>query len=573
MATLLAVSLVAHGLTHHPNFLFQRIVSTAAIWLGVLLVTFAAVHLAPLDVPLGRGDAGFSTRTAAERETFRRTHGLHLPVFLNFDIRDRRKRILSDLDLLTRDHGSSSSPNKAATRRAQERLLKSTSLTFPELPQRLKKKPNPRLRQLLFRILKRIAPPDAPKRERREALLSWWRRHRREFQRPSIQAVVRRAVGGDAQAQRKVRWLHARAVPALVPALDRDDKTTQERACAALSHIVGRAWRCRSGAAPKERRASMTLWREHLRGRELHYTDLSSWGHFTGVITRTRFYRWFTRLMTLEFGASRYFGRPVSHILWERLPITLTLGLAALLLAYLVAVPLGVLAGSSPGSPRDKTLSLLFMALYCLPVYWAGMVLMTTLGGIHGPALFPHSGVSSPDPSGWPLGSVTLDRIWHLTLPVVCLSLGSVALLGRYGRDAMADTLTEDYMRTAWAKGLPPWRVYWVHGLRNASLPQIHLLGLQIPYLLSGSVLVERIFDIPGLGLLAFTAIEMRDFNLLMGLISLTALLTLGGQVLADLLALYVDPRTWGSHRGSTGPRLPSHPKSTATSSPPQEAP
>jgi peptide/nickel transport system permease protein len=151
--------------------------------------------------------------------------------------------------------------------------------------------------------------------------------------------------------------------------------------------------------------------------------------------------------------------------------------------------------------------------------------------------------MGSADPSSWPLGSRLLDRLWHMALPVLTLSYGSVALLARYQRDEMAEVLSKDYIRTAQAKGLDRRRIVWKHGWRNGAIPMIHLLGLKIPYLLSGSVIVERVFDLPGLGLLAFTAIEMRDYNLLMGLVSLTAVLTLGGQLLADLLAAAADPR------------------------------
>ncbi len=537
-------ALFLYGVFSRPLFALHRLVWVGLTWLGVIIVTFGAIHLAPADIPESRGQTGFAPLTTEEMEAFKRSHGLHLPVFLNFSIQDRSHKVNRDLALLKNENNPE----------AERRLFKMSTLTFPELPSLLKRESNSRYQELFYKIIHNIDPSGAPKKADRYELLQWWKNNKGLFQPNKIQPAVESAVLGTKKSQNRVLVINMRAIPLLIDVLRntkdskklqaRDHLSKQAHTCKLLSRIAERSWHCNSTDPEKERLASISLWLEYYRQRELMFIDVEGLGKISGVFTRTRFYRWISRVFTLEFGVSRYFGRPVTLILSERLPVTLSLGLLALLFAYGVAVPLGVIAGSRPQSTKDRGISLLLMGLYCMPVFWLGMILLLALGGIQGPEIFPHSGISSTDPSSYPLGSQLLDRLWHMVLPVLCLSAGSIAILGRYGRDAMADTITENYIRTAWAKGLGPGRVYWVHGLRNASLPQIHLLGLQIPYLLSGSVIVERIFDIPGMGLLALTAIEMRDFNLLMGIISITAMLVLIGQLLADFLSSLLDPRT-----------------------------
>lgn len=529
-------ALFLYGVFSRPLFALRRLAWVGVTWLGVIIVTFGAIHLAPADIPEGRGQKGFAPLTTEEMEAFKRSHGLDLPIFLNFDIEDRSYKVNRDLALLK--HGANS--------KARRRLSNMSTLTFPELPSHLKQVPNSRYQEVFFKIVKKIDPSGAPDRADRFELLRWWKNNKGLFQPNKIRPAVASAVLGTKKSQKKVFLINMRAIPCLIDVLKstKDSKKTQAHTCRLLSRIAERSWLCNPADPEKERQASISLWLEYYRQRELMFIDVGGFENLSGIFTRTRFYRWISRIFSLEFGVSRYFGRPVTQILSERLPVTLSLGLLALLFAYGVAVPLGVIAGSHPQSTKDRGISLLLMGLYCMPVFWLGMILLLALGGIQGPEVFPHSGIRSADPSSWPLGSQLLDRLWHMVLPVFCLSAGSIAILGRYGRDAMADTITENYIRTAWAKGLGPGRVYWVHGLRNASLPQIHLLGLQIPYLLSGSVIVERIFDIPGMGLLALTAIEMRDFNLLMGVISITAMLVLLGQLLADFLSALLDPRT-----------------------------
>lgn len=537
----LARDWLQHGLARlNLGWLVRRIGWLLAIFFGVILVTFGAVHLAPGEIPAGRTVGGLAPQATDSRELeiFRRTHNLHLPVFLNLDIADRHRQIKN---AIARFVSAENGQKRAAARRL---LLRRTTLSFPELPRAVRRTQNHALAAVLWQIFKVIGLPALPLEQTPAVLWNYWKQHRMRFARNHIRRTVHAAL--HRHTPQSVRWtlrFHRRAVPALIAALEEPNTEVQARACRLLGRISGRKRSCAVDMDPAQRATAIALWQEYHRRQKLDHIDVSGWDRVIGAVTQTRFFNWLRRFVTLKLGVSLYYHRPVVEVIGQRLPVTLTLGLAALFLAYLLAVPLGVLAGRAPGGHTDRVVAVGTMVFYCLPVFWVAMTLMIHLGGIRGPALFPHSGIGGPDPARWPLGSWLLDRLWHMVLPVCCLAYGSLALLTRYGRDAMAGVLAEDYMRTAWAKGLSPRQVYWKHGLKNASLPLIHLLGLQIPYLLSGSVIVEKVFDIPGLGLLAFTAIEMRDFNLLMGLVVVTALLTLGGQTLADLLAAVADPR------------------------------
>jgi peptide/nickel transport system permease protein len=537
LAVLVVSAVVVFAAVRDIRLVVRRAGWMVATLFGVILVTFGAIHLAPGEPAGRRLSTGPAPLSPEELDVFRRTHNLHLPVFLNLDIKDRHRRAVAEIERLD------DADNEKEAARA---LIDMATLAFPELVKAVGRDGGA-YSEVMRRILARIDAPGAPSSARRTALLKWWAEHEESFSPGSLRRMVDKAVsrplGPENVDARRVRWHHMRAVPFLVEALRNGSPERQARACRLLGSITQNRWRCDVESPPEERWTAIELWKEYYERRKLQFVDLETWERLTGTVTQTRFFGWLHRFLTLGFGTSLYYHRPVADVIGERLPVTLTLGLAALLVSYLIAVPLGVAAGSRPQTTTDKTISFVILVLYCLPVFWVAMTLMVHLGGIKGPDIFPHSGMGSADPSSWPLGSRLLDRLWHMALPVLTLSYGSVALLARYQRDEMAEVLSKDYIRTAQAKGLDRRRIVWKHGWRNGAIPMIHLLGLQIPYLLSGSVIVERVFDLPGLGLLAFTAIEMRDYNLLMGLVSLTAVLTLGGQLLADLLAAAADPR------------------------------
>ncbi len=411
-----------------------------------------------------------------------------------------------------------------------------------------------RLRRIIHAHLRQL--PLAAGRRRRlvsgsdRALLRWFRYREPDYRPGPMVAAVDRllASGGATAAQRQVLRLQKRAVPALIRRLRAEGQRQPSEAqrgmlTRALADITGHVVIYDPQTPAAERRSVLGQWRDWWRVEETVYRDLSGWEHLTGALTRTRYARWLGRLATGDFGESSYYRRRAWDVISERLPVTLGLNLAALLLAYLVAIPLGVWAAAHRGRAVDWLVSGGLLLLYSLPVYWVGLMLVIYLGGIEGPAWFPTGGLHSFRPADYPAGSTLLDLLWHAVLPVFCLGYAALAVVSRYQRAGMIEVLGQDYIRTARAKGLSERRVVWRHGLRNGVLPVINLLGMQIPYLLSGSVIVETIFDLPGLGSLLLLSIHQRDTNVLMGLLSLTAVLTLVGLLLADLLMLWADPR------------------------------
>ncbi|MGI5862239.1 MAG: ABC transporter permease [Myxococcales bacterium] len=256
-----------------------------------------------------------------------------------------------------------------------------------------------------------------------------------------------------------------------------------------------------------------------------------------------RYARWLGRVLTFDFGVSTYDHRRVADKLAEALPNTLLLSSLALFFAYLFAVPIGVFSAVRRGRLADKLLTAGLFVLYALPSFWVAIVLVLFLGGGRYLDLFPIQGLGSPGLEGAGLLTRLGDLAWHLVLPVFCLSYASLAWLSRYVRAGMLEALGQDYVRTARAKGLPERAVVARHALRNALIPLVTLLGLSVPHLIGGSVIVEQIFGVPGMGRLGFQAVLTRDYNTLMAVTTLTALLTMAGTLLSDLAYALVDPR------------------------------
>ncbi len=252
-----------------------------------------------------------------------------------------------------------------------------------------------------------------------------------------------------------------------------------------------------------------------------------------------RFAKWVGRIVRLDLGESFVDRRPVAGRIREALPYTLCLNGVALLLTLLIAVPLGVAAGGRPEGPLDRTSGAILFALYSTPTFWAALLLQ---------ALFsvklqwlPLYGVASDSPPAGLAGF--LDRLTHLALPAVCLTYGSLAYYARLVRSSVAEVRSADYILAARARGLSRRAALWKHAFRNALLPLITLLGLILPALLSGSVIIERIFAWPGLGRLYFDSILARDYPVVLALSLLGAVATLAVTLAADLAYALADPR------------------------------
>ncbi|MDO8644464.1 MAG: ABC transporter permease [bacterium] len=252
---------------------------------------------------------------------------------------------------------------------------------------------------------------------------------------------------------------------------------------------------------------------------------------------------WLKKIVTLNFGNSYKDHRPVMDKIKEALPVTLLLNILSILIIYSIAIPLGLFSAVHPDSRTDKVTTLTLFFLYSLPSFWIAMLLIMFLGGGEYLNLFPITGIFSPGVEALSLFGKIGNLCWHLTLPVIVLTYGEFAFLSRLSRAQILEVIHQDYIRTARAKGLSEKVVIGKHALRNALIPLITLSGTLLPALIGGSVIVEQIFSIPGMGRLGFEAVLSRDYPTVMAIASIGAFLTLISLLLSDLLYVIVDPR------------------------------
>ena len=255
-----------------------------------------------------------------------------------------------------------------------------------------------------------------------------------------------------------------------------------------------------------------------------------------------QYWMWLKSMATLDFGRSYKDNRPVMDKIWERLPVTLQLNIISLLLTYLLAIPLGIFSATHQYSAADKATTVFLFVLYSLPSFWVATILILFLGGGDYWHLFPISGISALDAENLASWAWLKDRLWHLVLPVFCLTYGGLAYVSRQMRAGMLETIRQDYIRTARAKGLSERAVVMKHAFRNSLIPIVTLLGFLLPAFLGGSVIIESIFTIPGMGLLGFEAILSRDYPTIMAIETIAALLTLVGLLISDIAYALVNP-------------------------------
>ena len=256
---------------------------------------------------------------------------------------------------------------------------------------------------------------------------------------------------------------------------------------------------------------------------------------------QVQYFDWLRRFATFNFGRSYLDDRPVSEKIAERIPVTLLINFSAIILTLVIGIPLGILSAVRRGKLSDKLSTIFVFIGFSAPEFWLALLLMNlfciTLGWL------PVSGIVSLDFENLNIFAKVFDVARHLILPVAISAFGSLAVISRYMRTEMIGIMGEDYIRTARAKGLDEKTVIYKHALKNALLPIITILGLSIPGLIGGSVIFESIFAIPGMGRLFYESVMARDYPVIMGVLSIGAILTLMGNFMADIAYSYADPR------------------------------
>lgn len=250
---------------------------------------------------------------------------------------------------------------------------------------------------------------------------------------------------------------------------------------------------------------------------------------------------WVKKIVKLDFGESRKDNTPVIKSIFQRLPKTLLLTGLSLILAFILAIPIGVISALKQNTWIDRFLTIFVFLGFSLPTYWVALLLMI-LFGIH-LGWFPVTGFQSILADDMGTVARIFDIAKHLALPLIVTGFTGLASLSRYMRNGMLEVIRQDYIRTARAKGLPESRVIYVHALRNTLIPLVTILGFALPDLISAGIIFETIFSYPGLGRLAYEAVMTRDIFLIMGTVTFSAFLTLIGNLVADISYAYVDPR------------------------------
>src|SRR3990170_6529186 len=254
-----------------------------------------------------------------------------------------------------------------------------------------------------------------------------------------------------------------------------------------------------------------------------------------------QYFDWLKRFVKLDFGKSFVDGRKVIDKIIERIPITLTINILSLILIFIIALPIGILSATKQYSIFDKLSTVFVFIGFSTPTFWLALLLMILFGVNMG--LLPISGIQSIDVTE--MGP--FDRLWdwikHLILPVGVSAFGGVAGLSRYSRSSMLEVIRQDYIRTAKAKGLKEQKIIFKHAFRNALMPVVTILGLSVPGLIGGGVIFETIFAIPGMGQLFYSSTMSRDYPTIMGILVIGAILTLFGNLIADISYAFVDPR------------------------------
>ena len=253
--------------------------------------------------------------------------------------------------------------------------------------------------------------------------------------------------------------------------------------------------------------------------------------------------KWVGNIARLNFGESFVDHRPVIDKIGERIGLSASIAGSALVLSYLMAVPLGILGALRRGQPVDRAISFIVFFLYSIPVFVAALVLILFVAGGDYMNLLPMYGANSINASEMSDQAWLADRIKHMILPVICLTYATLASISRYSRVSMLEVLGQDYLRTARAKGLAEWRVIFVQALRNAMIPILTVFAMDLPSIIGGTIIVESIFTLPGMGQLMFQSIEARDPFVIMGIVTVVGVITLISYLIADILYVLVDPR------------------------------
>jgi peptide/nickel transport system permease protein len=352
-----------------------------------------------------------------------------------------------------------------------------------------------------------------------------------EAERLDIRIAAANQMGSN--AQRRLLPRHRKDSPEI---------RTQNQVIAAENNQL-RRWRLPSDASAEALTEHLDKtwnpWYEEHRAR-FEYTGAEK---VSILFTDTRFYRYWANLVRLDFGVSTVDRRPVMQTLWSKLPYTLTLSFLSILFAYMISIPLGIWSAYNRNTKKDQAVTIFLFVLYSLPSFFTAVLLIRFFAIDRPFKWFPAGGFVGTGHEQMAVLEYIQSVSWHLVLPVICLTYGGLAALSRYARTGLLDVIRADYIRTARAKGLSESMVVLKHAVRNGMIPILTLIGTLLPALVSGSIVIEFIFNIPGIGLYLFESINNFDYNAIMAALLMSSALTLIGLLISDISYAIVDPR------------------------------
>jgi peptide/nickel transport system permease protein len=522
------------------NYLLKRLLIAVPTLLGITVITFCIIRLAPGDptkIGLESQDVPYENALSEEWiDQTRKLFGLDKPMLLNFDVKDRRRSVLSAWEKLQ--------DNNADRRRA---LIGFGKRLIPYLAPIALSAEDPDDAALLLAILREGAGIESA--DSLQAFSSWWQASESAFSRDNLRSTLMSletcpAEEAPSQAKRIREELGELVLPVLIERIrSLDDSPARNRLIALAAPWAGYPRKLFPGSDPERYEDAVRRIEKWWQQEGLAFREIGTLERFAKTLTETQYALWLWRILHLDFGESFIDFRPVTEKVWDAFKITFSFQVIVILLIYLISVPLGVFSAVRQDSVSDRAITLLLFMLYSLPNFWVAYMLIYLLGGGHFLDIFPIQGLNSEGAENLAFWPWLLDRAWHMCLPLACMTYAGFAVLSRYAKAGMLEVIRQDYIRTARAKGLTERVVIMKHALRNGIIPIVTLLGGLLPALISGSVIIEYIFGIHGMGWLGYTAVLSRDYPMVMAIAFFSALLVLIGTLLSDLLYALVDPR------------------------------
>lgn len=548
------------------QYIVKRLILLVVTLFGITVITFAVTRLTPGDPAAMRvqGAVGGASQAVggydAIVELNRRNLGLDKPMLLNLNFEDREHLASKALvDYLREVPFWQFDAEKRLARVstiALEPALDLYERIDKGIPPEFGKKlvPPEEQKQRLAEIFPRLAAStasDAPIEPDAAYLYwrNWFENNKQRFEDERVEALVKDYLSAEdpGELQKQVYQTGGYAVPFLIEHLDSDDLQTQLRINRALQAQTGFTFVVDESNFGEMAGSTMQRWSSWWRREKTAYTNYTWFGGAVNMFRDTQFGLWTAQAASFDFGDSYIKRRPVIDMIGEALPISLLISGLSILISYLIAIPLGVFSAIKRHTKTDSVVTVILFVLYSLPSFWVAGILLLTMTGPPFLDWFPARGLNSEGiyigAEGVRFASWFFDRLWHLVLPVTCLTYGSLAFLSRQMRSAMLETINQDFIRTAQAKGLPARSVIFKHALRNSLIPVLTISAGLLPELIAGAIIIESIFTIPGMGTLTFEAIVNRDYPVINAVLFFSAFLTLLGILLADLSYAFADPR------------------------------